>query len=168
MKLGIIGLVMWLATIAIAQGSSIWNIAGTDLFSRDWDGSLELTEDMATIDLTFTGDDGVTDFAGTFTRALEAGMSGDPQLTTFVDLDGPIGGQITLEGLGINSFDVEVSTNQDITDGTLIVWNGITDFQSAGPIATATVQSISVPEPSTLLGLAAGSIVLFGLAWMRA
>lgn len=151
---------MWATMAASSWGASIFSISGIDLFERDWSGEINLFEDTALLTMEFTGEDGENFFESSFARTGEA--TGDETVTYYQDFEGLVGGQITLTGIGISSAEVEVTTQQEIISGSIIVWDQFAGFNSATNIAQATTESVQVPEAGGLVAASLGCFFLIG------
>jgi hypothetical protein len=138
------------------SASATWEIEGTDLFGRTYFGELVLYDVSADISLTFDGDDGITLFDNSFARFEEAGAETEGQIVLLQDYDGLKGGQISLVGNNILSTQIEIGTQPQLSEISIIAWNGLTQFQSASNASTITRTNVSVPEPGPLLSLILG------------
>jgi hypothetical protein len=147
---------MVIALELTCSASATWEIEGTDLFGRTYFGELVLYDVSADISLTFEGDDGITLFDNTFARFEEAGSEADSQIVILQDYEMLKGGQLSLVGNNILSTQIEIGTQPQLSEISLIVWNGLTGFQSAGNATGITRTNVSVPEPGPLLSLILG------------
>ena len=121
--------IVMVAVLEIAcSASATWEVAGTDLFGRTYTGELILHDASADISLEFSGDDGITLFDNSFARFEEAGASDAEQIVLLQDFDGLKGGQLSLIGTNILSTQIEIGTDPNLSEISIIVWNGLTGF----------------------------------------
>lgn len=150
---------------AQAQASALWSFEYTDILDRTAVGTIELFESTADLDVTFDGEDGVTTFMGSFERFEEVAGEAS-QIVLLQDFGGLMGGQVSLIGDNIMSAEIEVGTQPQIVEMSIIVWDAFSQFQSAGNVTSITRESVSVPEPGTLVALALGFLgILIPVAW---
>lgn len=161
----VVAIIMIAVLELTCSASATWEVEGTDLFGRTYFGEVVLYDMSADLSLEFTGDDGVTLFDNSFARFEEAGAEDADQLVVLQDFDGLKGGQITLAGLNILESQIEIGTQPELLEASIIVWNGLTGFQSASNASDITRTNVSVPEPSGMVAmitmLCAGSPLLF-------